>query len=156
MKTFLLSPVVAFLIYFLVVLAISGLGKLFSPTGRKSQFKSATYASGEENDPVPAAPGYRQFFVIALFFAILHLGVLMMRWKNMLSICCARPAWAANTRIKKRLIFLRGVTIGCCTCYLFLQRFENSATGCIPAVFFLLKVARIGLKKDPKLWKLQV
>ncbi len=43
-----------------------------SPTSRPS-----TYASGEENDPVPAAPGYRQFFVVALFFAVLHLGVLM-------------------------------------------------------------------------------
>jgi NADH:ubiquinone oxidoreductase subunit 3 (subunit A) len=77
MKNFLLSPVVAFLIYFAVVSAVSGLGKLFSARGHKSEFKSATYASGEENDPVPAAPGYRQFFVIALFFAILHLGVLM-------------------------------------------------------------------------------
>jgi hypothetical protein len=26
---------------------------------------------------MPAAPGYRQFFVIALFFAVLHLGVLI-------------------------------------------------------------------------------
>ena len=86
MKTFLLSPVVAFLIYFLVVLAVSGLGKLFSATGRKSPFKSATYASGEENDPVPAAPGYRQFFVVALFFAILHLGVLMIGSSDLSSV----------------------------------------------------------------------
>jgi NADH:ubiquinone oxidoreductase subunit 3 (subunit A) len=77
MKNFLLSPVVAFLIYFAVVSVVSGLGHLFSPKGHKSEFKSATYASGEESDPIPAAPGYRQFFVIALFFAILHLGVLM-------------------------------------------------------------------------------
>src|SRR6188474_1363125 len=77
MKNLVLSPVVAFLIYFAVFSALSGLGRLFSATGRKSEFKSATYASGEENDPVPAAPGYRQFFVVALFFAILHLGVLM-------------------------------------------------------------------------------
>ena len=69
MKNALLSPVVAFLIYFLVVLIVSGLGKLLSPKGRKNQFKSAAYASGEENDPIPAAPGYRQFFVIALFQA---------------------------------------------------------------------------------------
>ena len=86
MKNFLLSPVVAFLIYFLVVLAVSGLGKLLSPKGRKSQFKSATYASGEANDPIPAAPGYRQFFVIALFFAILHLGVLMIGSSDLSSV----------------------------------------------------------------------
>lgn len=86
MKNFLLSPVVAFLIYFAVVSAVSGLGKLFSAQGRKSEFKSATYASGEENDPVPAAPGYRQFFVIALFFAILHLGVLMIGSSDLSSV----------------------------------------------------------------------
>lgn len=77
MENFLLSPVVAFLIYIAVVSAVSGLGRLVSARGRASRFKSASYASGEQNDPLPAAPGYRQFFVIALFFAILHLGVLM-------------------------------------------------------------------------------
>jgi NADH:ubiquinone oxidoreductase subunit 3 (subunit A) len=77
MNNILLSPLVAFLIYFAVVSIISGLGLLSSPKGRKTEFKTATYASGEENDPVPAAPGYRQFFVVALFFAVLHLGVLM-------------------------------------------------------------------------------
>ena len=77
MKNLLLSPVAAFLIYFAVVSAISGLGRYFSAKGTRSQFKSTVYASGEANDPAPAAPGYRQFFVVALFFAILHLGVLM-------------------------------------------------------------------------------
>ena len=77
MNNLLLSPLVAFLIYLIVVFIVSGLGKLFSAQGRKTEFKTATYASGEEHDPLPAAPGYRQFFVVALFFAILHLGVLM-------------------------------------------------------------------------------
>ena len=86
MENFLLSPVVAFLIYVVVVYAVSGLGKLFSAKGQKSQFKSATYASGEENDPLPAAPGYRQFFVVALFFAILHLGVLMVGSSDLSSV----------------------------------------------------------------------
>jgi len=77
MADILFSPLVAFLIYFLVVSAFSGLGRIFSARGRETEFKSATYASGEANDPTLAAPGYRQFFVIALFFAVLHLGVLM-------------------------------------------------------------------------------
>src|SRR5512141_1981951 len=77
MTNILLSPLVAFLVYLAMVFIVSGLGKLFSATGRKTQFKTATYASGEEHDPLPAAPGYRQFFVVALFFAVLHLGVLM-------------------------------------------------------------------------------
>jgi NADH:ubiquinone oxidoreductase subunit 3 (subunit A) len=77
MRNVLLSPLAAFLIYLFGVFIVSGLGKLFSAQGRKTEFKTATYASGEEHDPLPAAPGYRQFFVVALFFAILHLGVLM-------------------------------------------------------------------------------
>src|SRR5688572_10390387 len=86
MENILLSPVIAFLIYVLVVSATSGLGRLFSAKGRKSQFKSATYASGEANDPVPSAPGYRQFFVVALFFAILHLGVSMIGSSDLSSV----------------------------------------------------------------------
>ena len=41
-----------------------------------AEFKTVTYASGEEHDPLPPrwATGS---FVVALFFAILHLGVLM-------------------------------------------------------------------------------
>lgn len=82
----LLSPLVAFLIYFVVASVISGLGKLFSAKGLKTEFKTATYASGEENDPIPAAPGYRQFFVVALFFAVLHLGVLMIGSSDLSSV----------------------------------------------------------------------
>jgi NADH:ubiquinone oxidoreductase subunit 3 (subunit A) len=77
MDNLLLSPLVAFLVYFLLGSLVSGLSGLLSARGRKTEYKTATYASGEANDPVPAAPGYRQFFVIALFFAVLHLGVLM-------------------------------------------------------------------------------
>ena len=86
MKSILLSPLASFLIYFAVVSIISGLGRLFSAKGRKNEFKTATYASGEENDPVPAAPGYRQFFVVALFFAVLHLGVLMIGSSDLSSV----------------------------------------------------------------------
>lgn len=77
MTNFILTPLIAFLIYGLVVSAVSGLGRLFAAKGHKSEFKSEPYASGEDFDPIPAAPGYRQFFVIALFFAVLHLGVIM-------------------------------------------------------------------------------
>jgi NADH:ubiquinone oxidoreductase subunit 3 (subunit A) len=77
MKDLLLSPLTAFLIYAVVVAITSGLARLFSARGQQTKFKTATYASGEANDPGQAAPGYRQFFVVALFFAVLHLGVLM-------------------------------------------------------------------------------
>lgn len=77
MKPVLLSPLIAFLIHVALASILSGLGKLFSATGRRTELKTASYASGEEHDPLPASPGYRQFFVVALFFAVLHLGVLM-------------------------------------------------------------------------------
>ncbi len=77
MREMMLAPVSAFLIYLILVSIASGLGRLFSAAGRASRNKTTAYASGEVSDPVPAAPGYRQFFVIALFFAMLHLGVLM-------------------------------------------------------------------------------
>jgi hypothetical protein len=86
METILLSPLVAFLVYFLLASIVSGLGKLFSATGRHSELKTNMYASGEAHDPLPAAPGYRQFFVIALFFAVLHLGVLMVGTSDLSSM----------------------------------------------------------------------
>ncbi len=86
MTNFLLTPLIAFLVYGLVVSAISGLGRLFAAKGHASQFKSETYASGEDHDPIPAAPGYRQFFVIALFFAVLHLGVIMVGSSDLSSV----------------------------------------------------------------------
>ncbi len=86
MKSILLSPLIAFLIYLALVTIVSGLGKLFSAKGHNSEFKTGTYASGEEHDPLPAAPGYRQFFVVALFFAVLHLGVLMVGSSNLSSV----------------------------------------------------------------------
>lgn len=86
MKNILFSPLVAFLIYFVMVSITSVLGRFFAAKGDKTEFKTATYASGEENDPVPAAPGYRQFFVVALFFAVLHLGVLMIGSSDLSSV----------------------------------------------------------------------
>lgn len=77
MTELLLSPFIAFVVYSLVAAALSGLGRLFAARGQETPFKSDAYASGEDHDPLPAAPGYRQFFVIALFFAVLHLGVIM-------------------------------------------------------------------------------
>jgi NADH:ubiquinone oxidoreductase subunit 3 (subunit A) len=86
MKNILLSPLVAFVIYFAALSIVSGLGKLFSAEGVKNEFKTDTYASGEEHDLIPAAPGYRQFFVVALFFAVLHLGVLMIGSSDLSSV----------------------------------------------------------------------
>lgn len=75
---FLLTPPVAFLIYVALVGALSGMGRLLAGPENPTAAKRTTYAGGEEAPQQMAAPGYRPFFVIALFFAILHLGVLML------------------------------------------------------------------------------
>jgi NADH:ubiquinone oxidoreductase subunit 3 (subunit A) len=45
--------------------------------------KRSTYSSGEAPPTHLAAPGYRPYFVVALFFAILHLGVLVLGSSSM-------------------------------------------------------------------------
>ncbi len=78
MKAILLAPIVAFPVYLVLVTLISGFGRVLAgPTAQASALKSSTYAGGEKSPVRPAVPGYRPFFVIALFFAILHLGVLV-------------------------------------------------------------------------------
>jgi NADH:ubiquinone oxidoreductase subunit 3 (subunit A) len=78
MANLLLSPLFAFLIYGLLVGILVLVSRAVSMRGQTSRLKTSTYASGEEHDTEPAAPGYRPFFVAALFFAVLHLGVLML------------------------------------------------------------------------------
>lgn len=73
-----LSPPFAFVIYGILVAILSLLSRAVSMRGKTSHAKVSSYASGEAHDTEPAAPGYRPFFVVALFFAVLHLGVLML------------------------------------------------------------------------------
>ncbi len=74
----LLSPPVAFLLYIPLVLVIVRIGVGLAGPEKSSQMKSSLYSSGEEAPTSFAAPGYKPFFVIAFFFAILHLGVLVL------------------------------------------------------------------------------
>lgn len=74
----LLSPPIAFLIYIPLVVIISFVGRRLAGTNRTSAIKSSVYNSGEEAPTSAAAPGYRPFIIIAFFFAILHLGVLVL------------------------------------------------------------------------------
>ena len=80
---FLLLPPVTFLIYLIAGAALSGMGRLLAAAGKHSTVKVSTYASGEEPPEQMAAPGYRPFFVVALFFGILHLGILMLGSSNL-------------------------------------------------------------------------
>ncbi len=75
---FLLSPPLAFLVYLVLVGLLGGVGRALAAPSTAGALKASTYASGEAAPTRGAAPGYRPFFVIALFFAILHLGTLML------------------------------------------------------------------------------
>ncbi len=74
----LLSPPIAFIIYLVLVGLLTGAGRVLAGPERAGVMKRSTYASGEAAPTQIAAPGYRPFFIIALFFAILHLGILML------------------------------------------------------------------------------
>jgi NADH:ubiquinone oxidoreductase subunit 3 (subunit A) len=78
MENIVLSPPAALLIYVALVAVLYGLGRLLAGPAKASPLKSSIYASGEMPPTQAAAPGYRPFFVVALFFAILHLGALML------------------------------------------------------------------------------
>ncbi|HSM23762.1 MAG TPA: hypothetical protein VK856_02765 [Anaerolineaceae bacterium] len=72
-----LTPPLAFVIYVPFVILFLLFGKALAGKTKKTLLKDTIYASGEKASTKPAAPGYRPFFLIAFFFAILHLGMLI-------------------------------------------------------------------------------
>jgi NADH:ubiquinone oxidoreductase subunit 3 (subunit A) len=72
----LLSPPVAFLICLLFSAAIYGIGCLVEEKGTPVAGKYEPYACGEEYKAEKTAFGYRQFYVAAIFFTIMHVAVL--------------------------------------------------------------------------------
>lgn len=77
-----LSPPITFVIYVILVGILTGFGRLLAGPTRETPLKSSIYSSGEAPPTQAAAPGYRPFFAVALFFAIVHLGVLMLGTSN--------------------------------------------------------------------------
>jgi len=73
----LLTPPVALAIYALLVGLLLAAAWRLSARSASSQAKTSTYSGGEKAQVGIAAPGYKPFFMVALFFAILHLGVLI-------------------------------------------------------------------------------
>jgi NADH:ubiquinone oxidoreductase subunit 3 (subunit A) len=82
----LLAPPLAFTAYLVLVGVLSMFGRSLAGKTESSAAKSSVYAGGEASPVSPAVPGYRPFFVIALFFAVLHLGVLMLGSSDLSSI----------------------------------------------------------------------
>ena len=79
----LLSPPVAFLIYIPLVLALVGVGRLLAGPANATAMKTSIYGSGEAPPTFEAAPGYQPFFLIALFFAMVHLAMLVVGLGNL-------------------------------------------------------------------------
>src|SRR5512133_2380542 len=73
-----LTPYIAFLIYIPLVWIITWVGKQLAGPNKPSAAKSSSYGAGEKASSIAAAPGYRPFFLVAFFFAILHLGMLVL------------------------------------------------------------------------------
>jgi hypothetical protein len=67
-----LTPPVALVIYFGLVAVIFGFGRMLAGRAHPSVEKSSTYGSGEASPGTHSLPGYRGFF------AVLHLGALML------------------------------------------------------------------------------
>jgi NADH:ubiquinone oxidoreductase subunit 3 (subunit A) len=78
MADLLLIPPIAFVIYLVLVGVLARIGRSLAGPSKATPLKSSTYSSGEAGPTSTAVPGYRPFFLIALFFAILHLGVLVL------------------------------------------------------------------------------
>lgn len=74
----LFSPPIAILIYIPFVVGFVLIGKRMAGPEKPSELKSSIYGSGEEAPLGLASPGYKPFILIAFFFAILHLGVLVL------------------------------------------------------------------------------
>ncbi len=74
----LLAPPLAFGIYLLLVSVLALVGRYMAAPSRGSSLTPTAYASGEEAPARAGVPGYRPFFLVALFFGMLHLGVLVL------------------------------------------------------------------------------
>jgi NADH:ubiquinone oxidoreductase subunit 3 (subunit A) len=74
----LLTPPLAFLAYIPLVLVLVGIGRLLAGPANANAVKTSVYGSGEASPTFEAAPGYQPFFLIALFFAIVHLAMLVL------------------------------------------------------------------------------
>jgi NADH:ubiquinone oxidoreductase subunit 3 (subunit A) len=72
-----LSPPFAFLLYLGLVALLLVVSRVLAGGSGGSAENAAVYASGEAATSGQGSPGYAPFFGSALFFAILHVGVLI-------------------------------------------------------------------------------
>jgi len=83
----LFSPPIALLIYIGLVAILVAMGRLLAE-GSSISTNAHLYSSGELSpvDDEKSVPGYRPFFTVALFFAVLHLGVVILATSGFSSV----------------------------------------------------------------------
>jgi NADH:ubiquinone oxidoreductase subunit 3 (subunit A) len=77
MNNLLLTPPIAFIIFLVLSVLISGVSRLLSAKGKDSVGKNKSYACGEEVSQNKVQPDYSQFFSFAFFFTIMHVVALI-------------------------------------------------------------------------------
>jgi NADH:ubiquinone oxidoreductase subunit 3 (subunit A) len=77
MENFLLPPF-SLILYIPFVVLILIFGKKLAGPEHPSQEKSRTYGGGESAHKESSIPGYSPFILIAFFFALLHIGILVL------------------------------------------------------------------------------
>ncbi len=83
MKNILIPPI-ALIVYGLIGTIIFMIGKKVAPPeDKEDDAKRSLYGSGEAGPQEIGIPGYKPFLLIALFFAMLHLGVLVVGTSNL-------------------------------------------------------------------------
>lgn len=70
-------PPIAFLIFSVVAYILFGIGKQMAVPFEDVEGKTEPYLCGEDLDLGTLAPGYWQFFAIAILFTILHITIFM-------------------------------------------------------------------------------
>ena len=106
MINWLLAPPIAFLLYILLVSLLSLAGRYLAGETQSSSTERSLYTGGEKLPTMLGVPGYRPFFVIALFFAVLHLGMLLLRNRLTATKVLVRGRRCATVRRNSKLCFL--------------------------------------------------
>lgn len=104
---YILSPPIAFVLYIGLVAILYGFGRALAPVVGRTKNKSSIYAGGEIATTTKAPPGYRRFFIVALFFAVLHLGALVLATSGLAGsgMATGSGSWIAL------LIYLGGLSL---------------------------------------------
>jgi NADH:ubiquinone oxidoreductase subunit 3 (subunit A) len=77
MLKILLSPPIAFVIFFGVGLLIYWLGRAMAPKTNMTHEKGTPYACGEDAPMPQAQMSYKLFFSLAIFFTVMHVAALV-------------------------------------------------------------------------------